>query len=95
MFNYIPADSFSSRQESTLSLTEGCSIGDELLLDFCLYTPEEEQQQQQQEQQQQQQQQQQEKKKKQKQKQTAAQLPSMVSCLVGGDPPPLETAANQ
>ncbi|CDJ40367.1 PH domain-containing protein, putative, partial [Eimeria tenella] len=68
-------ESFSQRLDSQLGLTEGCTLGEELLLDFCLYTPEQQQQQQQQKQQKG------HKKKKPKPKQTPEQLPKMVSSL--------------
>ncbi|KAL8455438.1 hypothetical protein Emag_000745 [Eimeria magna] len=74
-------ETFSQRlDDKQLRLTPGCSLGDELLIDFCLYTP-----------QQQQQQQQQKKKKhacvrkhKNKPKQSSADLPQILSALVGG-----------
>ncbi|KAL8448432.1 hypothetical protein Emed_003766 [Eimeria media] len=72
-------ETFSQRlEDKQLRLTPGCSLGDELLIDFCLYTP-------------QQQQQQKKKKKKRvclhkhksKPKQSPADLPQILSVIVG------------
>ncbi|OEH79135.1 ph domain [Cyclospora cayetanensis] len=71
---------FSQRLDSQLRLTEGCSLGEELMVDFCLYTPEAAQQE---EARREAQRQKRHKKKKPKPKQTPAELPLMVSTLVG------------
>lgn len=68
-------ESFSQRLDSQLRLTSDCSLGQEMMIDFCLHNLEEEEQQQQRKKAR--------KKKKPKPKQSPGDLPQMISTLMG------------